>query len=318
MSDGAKPLRVVFMGTPAFSADILEELAAHENVVGVYTQPDRVRSRGNKTQASPVKERAQALGLPVTCLSSFKDEASLDQLKALAPDVICVAAFGVILPKTVLTIPDLGCLNVHTSILPRWRGAAPIERALLAGDEEVGVCIMRMEEGLDTGDFCICRRIPVGEMDATDVTHELSVLGSVALLAALEQLREGVMRWTPQDDQAVTYADKIGKRELYLDPAESALVNIRRVRASSAAHPAKASIEGRSLTVLKVRRVPEELAEGLEAGEARLVDGALMLGCAAGALEAVEVKPDGKRAMSGRDLAQGMPALKTGGRWAAL
>lgn len=318
MSNSSTHLRVVFMGTPAFAADILQDLAEHEEVACVYTQPDRVRSRGNKTQASPVKEQAEALGLPVICLSNFKDGSDVERLRELAPDVICVAAFGAILPKEVLEIPRLGCINVHASILPRWRGAAPIERAVLAGDEEVGVCIMRMEEGLDTGDFCICRRMPVGDLNAGELTEELAALGSVALLSALAQLREGNARWTAQDGSLVTYADKIEKHELYLDPFESARTNALRVQASSAAHPAKCKIRNKPLTVLAAK-LPKAVGDlKLEPAQARFRDGELLLGCKDGVMQVLTVKPDGKREMAARDFAQGMPALKAGAEWTAL
>lgn len=317
MSAEAAPLRVVFMGTPEFSADILQDLQEHQDVVCVYTQPDRVRSRGKKTQPTPVKERAEELGLDVHCLSSFKDADAVEQLRALEPDVICVAAFGALLPKSVLDIPRFGCINVHASILPRWRGAAPIERAILAGDEELGVCIMRMEEGLDTGDFCICRRIPAGQATAPELTRELAHMGGAALMTALAQLQEGSLRWTAQDEAQVTYASKIEKHELYLDPADDADTNVRRVRASSSAHPAKCSIGGRPVTVLSAALAQDAGAPEMD-GKAQFIDGRLQLGCAQGAFVAEEVKPDGKRAMAAADFAQGMPALKTGVDWAAL
>lgn len=317
MSREADALKVVFMGTPLFAADILEELASHEDVICAYTQPDRVRARGSKTQASPVKERAQALGVSVRCVPGFKDVADVEALARLEPDVICVAAFGAILPASVLDIPRLGCINVHASILPRWRGAAPIERAILAGDAEAGVCIMQMEEGLDTGDFCICRRIPIGDMTAEALTSELATMGAAALVSALAQMRHGNARWTAQDESLVTYASKIGKRELYVDPEADALSNVRRVRASSAAHPAKCRIGDRALTIMEAR-LADAGPRSPHQGEAWSDGGRLLLGCAEGALEAVRVKPDGKREMLGREFAQGMPALKDGTGWSAL
>lgn len=316
MSAEDAPLRIVFMGTPVFAADILEELAAHEDVICACTRPDKVRSRGNKVQASPVKERAEALGIPVHCPTSFKDPSEVRFLEELAPDVICVAAYGAILPKAVLDIPRLGCINVHASVLPRWRGAAPIERAILAGDAEAGVSIMRMEEGLDTGDFCAVRRIPVAGMTASELTRELAHLGASALLSALSQMQQGCVHWTAQDGDAATYAEKIGKHELFLDPAEDAEANLRHVRASSAAHPAKCRIGDRTVTVLAAGTASG--ASRLDEGCARCEGGALLLGCAEGVLEASEVKPDGKRAMAGSAFAQGMPALKTGVSWSAL
>ena len=178
-------MRIVFMGTPAFAADILEEVAQQQDVVAVYTRPDAISGRGNKLEPSPVKATALKLGLPVYTPPTLRTEAVQQELAAFEPDVIVVAAYGAILPKEVLDIPRLGCFNVHASLLPRWRGAAPIERALLAGDEEVGVCIMAMEEGLDTGDYCISRSIEVRNQSAEALTAELAELGAQALLVAL-------------------------------------------------------------------------------------------------------------------------------------
>lgn len=298
------------MGTPDFAAVILEQLIPHHEVVAVYTRPDAVRGRGKKLEPSPVKQVAEAAGIPVYCPRTLRDSAVQVELAALAPDVICVAAYGAILPPEVLAIPVHGCLNVHGSLLPRWRGAAPIERAILAGDEEVGVCIMAMEEGLDTGDFCVCRSIPAEGGTAASLTAELADLGASALLAALTQVEAGRVAWVAQDAEAVTYADKIAKGELNLDPDVSAVVNDRRVRASSGAHPARAVVAERPLTVLACR-LPEEAAPAdLGPGRAALIANRLYLGCAEGTLEVTEVKPDGKRAMDARAFAAGVPALR--------
>lgn len=169
-------MRVVFMGTPRFAAEILDELAEFHEIAAVYTRPDAVRGRGKALVPSPVKEVAERRGLPVRTPRTLRDAAVLSELAAFAPDVICVAAYGAILPKEVLDLPPFGCLNVHGSLLPRWRGAAPIERAILAGDEEIGVCIMAMEEGLDTGDYCVCRSLPAGSRTAAELTEELAAL----------------------------------------------------------------------------------------------------------------------------------------------
>lgn len=226
-------MRVVFMGTPRFAAEILDELAEFHEIAAVYTRPDAVRGRGKALVPSPVKEVAERRGLPVRTPRTLRDAAVLSELAAFAPDVICVAAYGAILPKEVLDLPPFGCLNVHGSLLPRWRGAAPIERAILAGDEEIGVCIMAMEEGLDTGDYCVCRSLPAGSRTAAELTEELAALGASALLTALAQAEGGNLRWVAQDEALVTYAEKIAKGELNLDPAESAVANDRRVRASA-------------------------------------------------------------------------------------
>ncbi|WP_302961827.1 methionyl-tRNA formyltransferase [uncultured Adlercreutzia sp.] len=308
-------MRVVYMGTPAFSASILEQLIPHHEVVAVYTRPDAVRGRGKELVPSPVKQVAEAAGIPVRCPRTLRDAEEQAALAALAPDVICVAAYGLLLPPEVLAIPAHGCLNVHGSLLPRWRGAAPIERAILAGDAEVGVCIMAMEEGLDTGDFCVCRSIPADGATAEGLTADLADLGASALLVALSQVEAGRVAWVRQDEEQVTYAEKIAKGELNLDPAEPVVVNDRRVRASSAAHPARCLIGGRAVTVLAARPADAALAPGA----ARLSAKRLYIGCADGALEVTEVKPDGKRAMEAKAFAAGVPALRgEEGTWSCV
>ena len=299
-------MRVVFMGTPRFAAEILDELAEFHEIAAVYTRPDAVRGRGKALVPSPVKEVAERRGFPVRTPRTLRDAEVLSELAAFAPDVICVAAYGAILPKEVLDLPPFGCLNVHGSLLPRWRGAAPIERAILAGDEEIGVCIMAMEEGLDTGDFCVCRSLPAGSRTAAELTEELAALGATALA----QAEAGNLRWVAQDEAQVTYAEKIAKGELNLDPAESAVANDRRVRASGAAHPARAVVAGRPLTVLGAHVADDAPADRLGSGAAALIANRLLLGCAEGVLEVTEVKPDGKRAMDARSFAAGVPALR--------
>lgn len=308
-------MRVVFMGTPAFAATVLDELARCHEVVGVYTRPDAVRGRGRELSASPVKELAVELGLDVFTPRTLRDDAEQAALAALGPDAICVAAYGAILPREVLDIPRFGCLNVHGSLLPRWRGAAPVERAILAGDEEAGVCIMHMEEGLDTGDFCVSRSTFVGDKSAAELTDELANLGARALITALAHVEAGAAKWTRQDEARVTYAEKIAKGELNVSPAASAAENARRVQASGEAHPSRASIAGRAVTVLEARACAadeaSEPARALRAGQAAFAQKRLYLGCADGALEVLAVKPDGKKPMDAKAFAAGAPALRT-------
>ena len=302
------------MGTPAFAADILDELAERHDVVGVYTRPDAVRGRGKDLVPSPVKVVAEGRGIPVFTPRTLRSAEEQQALAGLAPEVICVAAYGAILPREVLDIPPYGCLNVHGSLLPRWRGAAPIERAILAGDEEVGVCIMAMEEGLDTGDYCVCRSVAAADMTAAQLTAELSALGASALITALAQLEAGRLSWVAQDESEVTYAEKIAKGELNLDPADTAVAASRKVRASGEAHPSRCVIAGKPVTVLaaKIPADPVDVGEG----EAALVAKRLYLGFADGALEVTELKPDGKKAMEAKAFAAGVPALRNGeGTW---
>ncbi|WP_080797228.1 methionyl-tRNA formyltransferase [Arabiibacter massiliensis] len=310
-------MRVVFMGTPEFSATILEELAQHHEVAAVYTRPDAVRGRGKRLEPSPVKRVAERLGIEVRTPRTLRDEEAQRDLAALEPDVVCVAAYGAILPKAVLDIPRLGCLNVHASLLPRWRGAAPIERAVLAGDAEAGVCIMRMEEGLDTGAYCVCRTAAIEGKGVEELVDELAYLGAHALLTALVHVERGAVEWTEQDESLATYASKIEKGELDLSPEHAASALARKVQASSSAHPSRAVVAGRGVTVLRAA-VPadaagRELAGGIAPGEVRFAGKRLFLGAADGALELALVKPDGKQAMDAKAFAAGVQGIKEGG-----
>lgn len=310
-------MRVVFMGTPKLAADILVEIAQQHEVVCVYTRPDAVRGRGAKLEPSSVKAAAERLGIPVRTATSLRDAEEQAHLAELAPDAICVAAYGCILPREVLEIPRYGCLNVHASLLPRWRGAAPIERAILAGDEQTGVCIMRMEEGLDTGPYCVRRATEVEGKSAAELTDELANMGARALLTGLSVVEQGGAEWTFQDDAAATYAEKLAKDELYPDPAEPAAAMVRKVLASSEAHPARAVIAGRSATVERVALPDDEraaaLCDGLEQGAVRFAAKRLFLGTGDGAVEVLSLKPDGKKSMDVRAFAAGVQGIKAGG-----
>ncbi len=308
-------MRVVFMGTPDFAASILAEVASRHEVVAVYTRPDAVRGRGKQLVASSVKAEAVRRGIPVRCPRTLRDADEQAALASLAPDVVCVAAYGMLLPPEVLEIPRFGCLNVHASLLPRWRGAAPVERAILAGDEEVGVCIMRMEQGLDTGDYCICRSLDAGDKNAALLTDQLADLGAHALLTALSQLEAGCIRWTAQNDAEVTYAHKIEKGELDLAPTDGVDVICRKVRAASDAHPAHAVVAGKPITVLAARVASSdaqsaELANGMQAGQVRFAGKRLFIGASDGAVELLEVKPSGKQAMQAKAFAAGIQGIK--------
>lgn len=307
-------MRIVFMGTPDFAANILYELKEQHDVVAVYTRPDAVRGRGKALVPSPVKKVAIEAGIPVFEPRTLRDEDELARLRELAPDAVCVAAYGKILPQEVLDIPRYGCLNVHASLLPKYRGAAPIERAILAGEREAGVCIMRMEAGLDTGDYCISRSCEIGDMDCARLTEELSDLGARALLSALYAIEEGSVRWIAQDDAAATYAEKIGKGELDIDPAQTADVNVRRVRASSAAHPSRCSIAGKNVTVLSASLVQDGLFVEDDTPPSAVVFRAkrLFLACSDGMLEIASVKPDGKKEMNAAAFASGVQGIKSG------
>ena len=317
-------MRIVFMGTPEFAARIMEKLASEHEVVAAYTMPDKVRGRGRKTAPSPVKETAERLGIPVETPSTLKDPNLLDVLAGYAPDVVCVAAYGRILPQDVLDLPQYGCINVHASLLPRWRGAAPIERAVLAADEKAGVSIMRMEAGLDTGDWCIQRSVDAEGRCAADLTADIAEIGAEALCEALDLIEAGNVRWTKQDDSEATYAEKIGKGELDLDPSASAEENVRRVLASGEAHPSRISLAGSDAAVLAaacagddesvcsasgIGSMPETAPGSIVATKKRL-----FLRAQDGWMEVMGLKPSGKKAMDARAYLAGA-RLAPDARW---
>ncbi len=295
-------MRVVFMGTPEFSVPVLSLLARCHEVVGVLTRPDAVRGRGKRLVPSAVKEKARELGIPTIECARMAPEV-VRAIAELAPDVACVAAFGCILPKTALGIPRLGCVNVHASLLPRWRGAAPIERAILAGDAETGVSIMAMEEGLDTGPVAWQASVPCAGRAFADVERDIAYTGGYGLLDVLEALDGGGVEWQRQDDSLATYAARIGKGELDLSPALSAEENWRHVLASSDAHPARALAAGKLLRVRGAR----PSSHACETGAISVAsDGAVTLGCVDAALELLEVTPAGKKPMDAASWARGL------------
>lgn len=212
-------MRLVFAGTPDFAATALKALiAAGHTVVGVYSQPDRPAGRGRKLQPSPVKQVALDAGIPVFQPESLKSEAAQQQLAGLQPDVMVVAAYGLILPRAVLDIPTRGCLNIHASLLPRWRGAAPIQRAIAAGDSETGITIMQMNEGLDTGAMLLKSVTAIEDQDTGGSLHDrLADLGGQAIVKALELLAKGELRGEAQNDDQACYARKLSKDEGHID-----------------------------------------------------------------------------------------------------
>ena len=307
-------MRIVFMGTPDFAVPSLRAVAGKHEVLAVFTRPDAASGRGGKLLPSPVKAAALELGIPVETPRSLRDPQAQARLRELEPELIVVAAYGCILPPEVLETPRYGCLNVHASLLPRWRGAAPVQRAILAGDEVTGVCIMRMEQGLDTGDWCLASAVAVGDRNAQELSDVLASEGAKLLLKAIEQLQDGSISWNVQDDAFSCYAAKIEKAELLLDPAVSVQDNLRRVRASNDAAPARALVCGRPITVqeaspcgLSDKRSPLEdrsaetscptPAVTLEPGEVALERKRVLLGAADGAFALLQVKTDGKKAM---------------------
>ncbi|WP_407275671.1 methionyl-tRNA formyltransferase [Halothiobacillus sp. DCM-1] len=245
-------LRIIYAGTPSFAVPALDALAVRADVeiVAVYTQPDRPAGRGQRLTPSPVKERALALGLPVRQPETLKAAEAQAELAQCAADLMVVAAYGLILPQAVLDAPCLGCVNIHASLLPRWRGAAPIARAIEAGDAQTGITIMKMAAGLDTGDMLLTRSMPIQPDDTAASLHDrLAVQGAEALCAALPGIRDGSLVGVPQDDALATYAAKLTKAEARIDWRESAALIVRRVRAFNPAPVAFMQWQGEPIKV---------------------------------------------------------------------
>ena len=245
------PLRIVFAGTPEFAVPSLVAAAQRNEVVAVYTQPDRPAGRGRALQPSPVKLEALKRGLPVLQPETLKAEVSRDALRALQPDVMIVVAYGLLLPQAILDIPRFGCWNVHASLLPRWRGAAPIQRAIEAGDTETGVCLMQMEKGLDTGPVMLEQRLAIGANETAGQLHDrLASLGAQVLADGLGLLRAGMRPVPrPQPAEGATYARKLEKAEARLDWTQPADVLARKVRAFDPWPIAEAELAGEVVRV---------------------------------------------------------------------
>ena len=319
-------MRAVFMGTPQFAADILEGLIAQLpngwELSAVYTRPDAVRGRGKQLVPSPVKKVALCAGIPVLTPRTLKDPAAQEELAALAPDVLLVAAYGLLLPQAVLDIPLLGCFNAHASLLPRWRGAAPVERAIMAGDEQAGVCVMKMEAGLDTGDFAYCQAVPLDGLSAQQALSQLAPLAVQGFCQLLEALAaDAKVPWEVQDEALVTYAHKLEKGELSLSPEQSAVLAARKVQASSEGHPSKCLIDGVRVAVTAAHLVTEgDRSEGgVQSGAAVFFRKRLLLGMADGVLEVTALKPEGKKEMDAKAFCAGRAALREhGAQWGAI
>ncbi len=304
----SRPLRVVFFGTPEFAVPTLEGLLGSRHaVVGVVTQPDRPRGRGQRVTDSPVKRVAGSHGTPVLQPERLKDEAFLAGMRGWAPDVGVVAAYGKILPAAVLDMPSLGLVNVHASLLPRHRGAAPVHRAVIAGDTETGVSIMRVVQALDAGGVFARAARPIGPDDTSvDVERDLARLGAGLLLDVLDALAAGQAHDTPQDDAGATYAHRLRKEEGAIDWRGGAAAIHNLVRGLQPWPLAWTSAGGRRLIVLRTRLVPDAPALREPAGTVVAVTrDAVRVQTGAGLLDLVTVQPEGRRAMSAREYAAG-------------
>jgi len=292
-------MRVIFMGTPDFSVPVLEALvAAGHDIVAVYSQPPRPAGRGKKLRASPVQARAEALGLEVRHPTSLKTDAALEAFAALKADVAVVVAYGLLLPQAILDAPVAGCLNIHASLLPRWRGAAPIHRAIMAGDTETGICIMQMEAGLDTGPVLTRAALPIAADDTTGSLHDkLSDLGAAQIVEALEDLNH--LQPQAQPDDGATYAAKIEKSEARIDWNATAVEVDRLIRGLSPFPGAWCDVNGE-----RVKLLQSQLSDGR--GEAGAVLGALTVACGEGAVNITRLQRAGKAAMDTDVALQGM------------
>ena len=296
-------LRLVFAGTPEFAVPCLQVcLRAPVDVVAVYTQPDRPAGRGRQLAASPAKQAALAAAIPVEQPETLRDPDAQARLRALAPDLMVVVAYGLILPRKVLSIPKLGCWNVHASLLPRWRGAAPIQRAIEAGDDETGICLMQMEAGLDTGPVLLAQSLPIGPDDTGGQLHDrLSDLGAQVLRDALGLLRAGVrLPPHPQSEVGVEYAHKLDKAEAKLDWNQPADVLARKVRAFNPWPVAEAQVAGERLRIhgaVAVEQVHAASPGTLLAASRQGLD----IACGTGVLRLRVVQREGGKAITAAD-----------------
>ncbi|HEL2960105.1 TPA: methionyl-tRNA formyltransferase [Stenotrophomonas maltophilia] len=306
-------MRIVFAGTPEFAVSSLRAAARHHEVVAVYTQPDRPAGRGRGLAPSPVKLEAVARGIPVYQPESLKDEAAQQQLRDLQPDLMVVVAYGLILPKAVLAIPTHGCWNVHASLLPRWRGAAPIQRAIQAGDAKTGVCLMQMEAGLDTGPVLLHQELLIAATDTGGQLHDkLAELGAQVLSDGLGLLRAGIKPVArPQPEQGVTYAHKLDKAEARLDWALDAGALARTVRAFNPWPIAEASLAGERVRIHGA--VALDLAHGQAPGTvlAASRDG-IDIACGQGALRLRVLQREGGKAITAADYLNARRDLRVG------
>ena len=294
-------MRVIFMGTPEFSVPVLEALvAAGHEVPCVYSQPPRPAGRGKKDRPSPVQARAEAMGLPVRHPVSLRDADAQADFADLKADVAVVVAYGLILPQAILDAPARGCLNIHASLLPRWRGAAPIHRAVMAGDAETGVCIMQMEAGLDTGPVLLSRRTPIGSEETTAHLHDrLSGMGAALIVEALARLDS--LTPEPQTDEGVTYAAKIDKTEAQVDWTRPAPEVDRLIRGLSP-FPGAWTMAGET----RIKLIASRLADGTGAPGTLLHD-PLRVACGSGAVELIRLQRAGKGVQDAGEFLRGWP-----------
>jgi len=308
-------LRIVFAGTPDFSAHHLNALLAdgHHQIVAVYTQPDRPAGRGKKITASPVKEIALQQGIPVFQPLNFKSEKSQTELTALNADLMIVVAYGIILPKVILDTPRLGCINVHASLLPRWRGAAPIQRAIEAGDTETGITIMQMDIGLDTGNMLVKAHLPIASSETGATLHDkLAEIGPPALLQTLQELQQGSAVAEVQDGDLANYANKLNKQEAIINWAEPVAVIERKIRAFNPFPVATAQIDDKKIriwTATAMDIIPDKPSGTILSASER----GIQVACSDGYLNITELQLPGKKRLAVAEILRGQAALFAAG-----
>lgn len=299
-------MKLIFMGTPDFSVPPLNALVeSGHDVRAVYTQPPRRAGRGKKDRPTAVHARADALGLPVNTPTSLKSDTARATFEGHQADIAVVVAYGLILPQAILDTPSHGCLNIHASLLPRWRGAAPIHRAIMAGDQETGVAIMQMEAGLDTGPVLLNHTIPIQDTDTTGCLHNtLSHLGAKLIVDALDQLT--TLTPVPQPDQGVTYAQKIDKAEARIDWTKPAIEVARQIRGLSPFPGAWCDADGERLKLLNATTSNDTAPPGTHLG-------AFKIACGTGAVQITQAQRQGKRPMTADEVLRGklLPATFT-------
>lgn len=299
MPEKSLPMRLIFMGTPQFAVPALEALhdAGHK-ILAVYTREPQPAGRGKKLQKSPVHIRAEALGLPVLTPKSLKSPEQQTEFAGFKPDAVVVAAYGLLLPPAILAVPPKGCLNIHASLLPRWRGAAPIQRAILAGDRLTGVTIMQMEQGLDTGPMLLAQNTEIAGKTAGELTEELSHMGAELMLRALAEQPPAI----PQPEDGVTLAPKLRKEEARLDFSRPAVQLVRAIQAFNPAPGAFCEIAGERLKILSAEAVAGALSEGQ-------IGPGLTIGTSDGVLRPRLVQRAGRPAMTPDELLRGWNPL---------
>jgi methionyl-tRNA formyltransferase len=301
------PLRLIFMGTPDFAVPTLLELVAHgHQIAAVYTRAAKPAGRGMKLQPTPVEQAARQLGVPVLTPTTLKTPEALEEFRAYQADAAVVVAYGMILPQAILNAPKYGCYNLHASLLPRWRGAAPINRAIMAGDAETGVMVMKMDAGLDTGDVAMAERLVITDaMTAADLHDALAPLGGDLMVRAMAALERGMLQLTKQSEDGVTYAAKIDKAEARIDWNRPAHAVLRHIHGLSPFPGAWCEIGGeREPARVKILRC--QMIDRLGApGE--LLDEHLTVACAEGAIRILELQRAGKAPMQAGEFLRGSP-----------